>query len=266
MTAEHEKWEELAVGHVLSALEPEDDERFARHLRGCAACERTIAEMTAVASHLAYAAEPADPPAGLKDSILDAVAKSDRPSTPAQRAPMRALPDLPGLAQIRAESRVPAWTRLVSAAAGIVLVAGLAVWNVNLRGNVELSQRTVARMERVQDLAADPATVRVPMSSGSGAKGTALVRGTDVVLLVDGLPRNERSSIYVVWYQDTTGGFHAVDTFDVREDDHVNVVESELDRPIERIAAIAISREPGRVAPTTPSVPLVQGATKTTTA
>ncbi len=264
MTAEHEKWEELAVGHVLSALEPEDEERFARHLRGCAACERTIAEMTAVASHLAYAAEPADPPAGLKDSILDAVARSDRPAIPA--TPLRSLPDLPRLAQIRAESRVPAWTRLVSVAAGVALVVGLAVWNVNLRGNAELSQRTVARMERVQDLAADPATVRVPMSSGSGAKGTALVRGTDVVLLVDGLPRNEQSSIYVIWYQDTTGGFHAVDTFDVREDDHVNVVESRLDRPIDRIAAIAISREPGRVAPTTPSIPLVQGATKTTTA
>lgn len=266
MTAEHEKWEELAVGHVLSALEPEDDERFTRHLRGCAACERTITEMTSVASHLAYAAEPADPPAGLKDSILAAVAMSERPPAPGQRGAVRALPDLPRLAQIRAERHVPAWTRLLSAAAGVVLVAGLAIWNVNLRSNVELSQRTVARMERVQDLAADPTTVRVPMNSGSGAGGTALVRGTDVVLLVDGLPRNEPSSIYVIWYQDTTGGFHAVDTFDVREDDHVNVVESELDRTIDRIAAIAISREPGRVAPTTPSAPLIQGATKTTRA
>ena len=39
----HERFEELAVGHALAALEPEDEQTFLLHLRGCAACERAVA-------------------------------------------------------------------------------------------------------------------------------------------------------------------------------------------------------------------------------
>lgn len=260
MTSEHEKWDELAVGHVLSALEPEDEEIFARHLRGCSLCLRTITEMTAVASHLAYAAPPSEPPAELKDSIFDAVRRTGRPpALPNQR------PGLESISAGSASSRVfrepSRWVRALSMAAGVIVIVGLGLWNVNLRATAELSQQAVARLERVERLTADPSTLRVAMTSGSGAKGTALVRGSEVVTLVNGLPKNDPNSIYVVWYQDETGGFHAMDTFDVREADHVNVVESTLDRPVSGIVALAISKEPGRKAPLVPSYAVVQGKT-----
>ena len=35
---EHEEWDALAVGWVLSALDPDDEARFADHLPGCDRC------------------------------------------------------------------------------------------------------------------------------------------------------------------------------------------------------------------------------------
>ena len=34
----HQDWEEIAAGHALGALEPDDEQRFEAHLRTCAEC------------------------------------------------------------------------------------------------------------------------------------------------------------------------------------------------------------------------------------
>jgi len=269
MTGEHTQWEELAVGHAFSALEPEDEQLFLAHLRGCGLCERTLSESHEVASHLSYAAEPAEPPAALRDAILDAVRRSGRPAVfPVQVTPLRAAvrPPSPTVPVMRSRfSSYRFGTALVGIAAGLVAVIGLGVWNTNLRANIEVQNAAIARMERAGELEADPSTVRViltsgALASGADAHGTALLRGSQAYVLVRGLPANTADSIYVLWYRDSQGGFHAVNTFDIRESDHVNVVEATLDRPIDRIAGIAVSREPGRTAPTTPSSALVQGS------
>lgn len=264
MTGGHAHWEELAVGHAFAALEPEDEEVFLAHRRGCDVCARTLDETTAVAAHLAYAAEPAAPPAALHDAIVDAVRRSGRPV--AFPEPVSARPQPPGsrLAET-APARSPRRSGLGSAGlavglvAGLVSVIGLGVWNTNLRANVAVKDAAIARLEGVGELAGDPATVRVAMTSGTGISGTALVRGAQAYVLLHGLPVNPAGTTYVLWYRDDQRGYHAIDTFDVREADHVNVVEAALDRPIELIAAIAVSREPGRSAPPTPSSTLLQG-------
>ncbi len=262
---EHIRWEELAVGHAFSALEPEDEQLFLSHLRGCGLCERTLTETIAVASHLAYAAEPADPPAALREAIVDAVRRSGRPvAFPQQITPLSvssaaAAPPRSLSSRTARSSYRPAFA-LVGMAAGLVAVVGLGVWNTNLRANIEVKNAAIARMERVGQITADPATVRVAMTSGAGVRGTALIRGSQAYVLVEGLPVNALDSTYVLWYRDKQGGFHAIETFDVRETDHVNVVEATLDRPIDRIASLAVSREPGRTSPPTPSFALVQGS------
>ncbi|HVE62677.1 MAG TPA: anti-sigma factor [Mycobacteriales bacterium] len=258
---EHIQWEELAVGHAFSALEPEDEQAFLTHLRGCGLCERTLAETDAVASHLAYAAEPADPPAALREAILDAVRESGRPVRfPAKVTPLRSStrPHLAAARTVRSPYRSA--LALAGVAAGLVAIVSVGVWNTNLRANIEVKNAAIARMEQVSEIAADPTTVRVPLTSGDVAGGTAFVRGSTAVVLVRGLPANAPNSTYVLWYRDKQGGFHAVNTFDVRETDHVNIVDSALDRPIDQIASIAVSREPGRTAPATPSFALVQGS------
>lgn len=267
MTRDHDRWAELAAGHAVGALEPEDEELFVTHLRSCAECVRTLAEMTSVAAQLAHAAEPAEPPASLKAGIMDEVRRSERArtSTPVPAAPAQArrrmLTVLTGSrpTDTRAPKR-PSLAPLAMAAA-LVAVIGLGAWNANLRGNVTVKDRAIARLEMIEDLAADPATVRVPMTSGIGAHGTALIRGSRGVVLLEGLPANPQDSIYVLWYQDQGGSFYAVDAFDVVDEDRVNVVTAVFGRPASDITRVAISRERGRVAPAAPSVPLVHGPT-----
>jgi hypothetical protein len=69
----HRAFEELAVGHALSALEPEEQERFQAHLVGCARCERDVAEHQAVLGQLAHAAPSVEPPPSLLEGIRAAV-------------------------------------------------------------------------------------------------------------------------------------------------------------------------------------------------
>lgn len=65
----HESYEELVVGYALSALEPEQEQEFLRHLAGCARCEQSLARHRQTLAHLAYAVEPATPPPALLESI-----------------------------------------------------------------------------------------------------------------------------------------------------------------------------------------------------
>lgn len=81
----HEPFEELVVGFALSALEPEDEQEFLRHLAGCARCERALAQHADTLAHLAYAVEPATPPPSLLEGIRRGMAEPPRVAGPAPR-------------------------------------------------------------------------------------------------------------------------------------------------------------------------------------
>ena len=73
---DHTDFDELAAGHVLHALEYEDEQRFLRHAGQCSRCQQTVAEFRAVAATLAQTAPPAEPSARLGERIM-AVARAD---------------------------------------------------------------------------------------------------------------------------------------------------------------------------------------------
>ena len=75
---EHGEWDALAVGWALSALDPEDEERFAEHLPGCARCTATVRESLYTVADLAYALPDEAPPASLKSRLMAAVAAEPR--------------------------------------------------------------------------------------------------------------------------------------------------------------------------------------------
>jgi hypothetical protein len=70
----HGDWDALAVGWALSALDPEDEERFADHLPGCARCTATVRESLYTVADLAYALPDEAPPPALKSRLMAAVA------------------------------------------------------------------------------------------------------------------------------------------------------------------------------------------------
>ena len=91
---EHGEWDALAVGWALSALDPEDEERFAEHLPGCARCTATVRESLYTVADLAYALPDEAPPPSLKSRLMAAVAAEPRTpgAAPEPEAPVEPEP------------------------------------------------------------------------------------------------------------------------------------------------------------------------------
>ena len=74
MTGDHDRFDELAVGWALHALEPDDEAEFGRHLPGCARCAETVAETTEVMAAMATDLPVAEPSAELRARLRTVVA------------------------------------------------------------------------------------------------------------------------------------------------------------------------------------------------
>ena len=187
----HSEFEELAAGYVLGALEPDDEHDFRRHLDGCAICEANVRELEAVVGELAYAAPPVDPPdtlwAGIRREIEpEAARRGATPGAAPRRRASRRL--LPGLA----------------AAAAILVVVALSVWNLSLRDENAAIRDRVAALERATQLANDPSAKLVTMDEVPGPEGAqatviASSRQDRGVLLVQSLPPLARDRVYELW-------------------------------------------------------------------
>jgi anti-sigma-K factor RskA len=200
----HGELEELAAGYVLGALEPDDEHAFQRHLEGCPTCQATVGELEAVVGELAYSAPPADPPdtvwAGIRRQIKPEARRGavpgpaptplgDRGTAPQTAPAGRGLRLLPGLA----------------AAAAILLVVVLSLWNLNLRDENAVYRDRLAAVERATQLANDPTANLVALNGGAdappGAQATVIAstREDRGVLLVENLPPLARGRVYELW-------------------------------------------------------------------
>ncbi len=252
-SADHERWEELAVGHTLHALEPADDEAFAGHLASCADCRQLVADMQDVAADLAYAAEPTDPSPQTWSAIAAAVASSDRPPLPPATevdptqlpprlpreadtdsqgpAPRRRAGDVPGMEHRSPEPAVPeprspgsgrsrSW-RLRSTALGLVaaLIGIVGLGGVVLLGRFLQIRSDKAAAERqlsaVLDCAgrSDCSVVPLKAQPGSPASAIALVQAGTVHLVVNKLAPTDRNSTYVLWAGQPGGAMTGVGKF-----------------------------------------------------
>jgi len=90
---EHAEWDALAVGWALSALDPEDEERFAEHLPGCDRCTATVRESLYTVADLAYALPDEAPPPSLRSRLMAAVATEPRTPGQAPEADLSAEPE-----------------------------------------------------------------------------------------------------------------------------------------------------------------------------
>ncbi|HEY7100063.1 MAG TPA: hypothetical protein VH573_00290, partial [Mycobacteriales bacterium] len=96
---EHGEWDALAIAWALSALDPEDEERFAEHLPVCTRCTATVRESLYTVADLAYALPDEAPPPSLKARLMGAVAAEPRapgaapePEVPAEPEPEEEWP------------------------------------------------------------------------------------------------------------------------------------------------------------------------------
>jgi anti-sigma-K factor RskA len=198
----HSEYEELAAGYVLGALEPDDEHIFQRHLDGCTSCGANVRELEAVVGELAYAVPPVDPPdtlwAGIRHEIgPEAAGRPSAPAAPPERAAA------PGRAP-RAGGRRLRLLPGLAAAAAILLVVVLSLWNLNLRDENAVYRDRLAALERATQLANDPDASLVAMddvAAPAGARATVIAstREDRGVLLVENLPPLQRNRVYELW-------------------------------------------------------------------
>jgi anti-sigma factor RsiW len=261
----HERYAELAAGHALAALEPDDEQVFRAHLAGCDDCQRALAEHHETLAHLAYAAEPVDLPDGPLEGIRRGMQDSGRlkPEPTAQAGPADlAQPVDVAAARERRRSGASgprAWMGIAAAAA---LVFGLGVWNIGLRHDRSMTEQRAQRVAAAVQSLGTAGAHAVPLRDDKGRQvAIAVVRDGSVSLVVDGLaPNDEAASTYVLWQKGQYGVVSAVGTFDVRGNG-VDVVRDMKMTPVAGgMAGLAVTREPGRRAPALPgSVPVADG-------
>lgn len=246
----HALYDQLAVGHALSALEPEDEQAFLAHLPGCATCQRSLAEHTETLAHLAYDVVSDAPPPSVLEGIRAGVAASGRAGAFPAPASLEA-------ARSRRRDRTVRWsTAVVGAAASVVMLAALLFVNQSLQSQEHHAVADAARLQTTVASLVGPGARKVDLT-GSGGSGVVIVDKGKVSLVMSGLPVNDSHSVYVLWQKGRFGDVRAVGTFDVRSKD-LAVVDGGL-----HLAADAhpvrfmITREKGRTAPALSTQPAV---------
>ena len=157
--------------HLLGTLASEDDAAVRRHLRGCAACRRELAQLGEGLSTFARAAHQAEPPADLKDRVLQAVAEERAAS--GQRAGDAVRP-----VATRGPRRMRARMLAVAAAVAIAATSGWAVAQSIRASN--LSERAHAYQKFLDALGGRDVRVAELQAAGTRpVEGTAVLYDSD---------------------------------------------------------------------------------------
>jgi anti-sigma factor ChrR (cupin superfamily) len=262
-----------AVAWALQALEPDEEQAMRTHLPGCRSCRDMVRETERVMGELGASVEPADPPARLRENILAAAAETPQ-ARPAETS-VAEEPDSGGAATggavVRPASRegTRRWTgsrrRLVVAAVAVVAVLGAAGGLVvhNMQGQQETQIAQPQTLDGLVGRLQGPGTSRATLSTTAGeAVAAVLVSPSKRTVVTAGLPPNDRAdTTYVVWGLGS-GDPRPLGAFDVlAPGPSVHEVGAVAGGPA--FSSYAISLEPGRSLPATPTTVVASGAVQT---
>ena len=243
-TPEHDpRWAELAAGHALHALEPEDEQEFTAHLATCATCQAELDEHSLVAAQLASlatdeAATAAPPWSRIRAALTDpAVATGPTPASEAtgDDAVVHRLPHR--------------HARLLAAAAAVVglMAVGVAGWQIADRSSGGSSvPAAIAGCHT-----ADGCRV-VTLLAGKAEAGDVLVRNGQARVVPTAMPALDPSHVYVLWQLPRDGAPTPVSVIGDVRTAHATAPTS-LAIPYDDTAAFAMSVEPANRVPTKPT-------------
>ncbi|MBY5163974.1 anti-sigma factor [Salsipaludibacter albus] len=203
---EHDRWESLAVDHVLGGLDQASASAFRRHLVGCPQCKAQVAELRDLAGSLEDAARDERAVLALRTRARREVDEDDEGPEPPPRSTPR---------------------RIVIALLVIgVAVLGLAAHNVHLR----------VQQTSLEDVADRQQAVLQGLGSGlvmdtvfpEGASGVVVADGDRVAWSITDLPVPATDQRVVVWLAEPeTTRRVAVHTAGSMPDGAINGVETE---------------------------------------
>ena len=257
---DHTRWDELAAGYALDALEPDEELEFTTHLAGCARCVAVLDQHEFVAAQLGALA--ADDRAGAPEwSAIRGGVVGDQPLPSSVTKVVISAPekttsvalDEGGEARTdelarRRRSRRPA---LLSAAAGVVLlaVAGVVGWQVSS------STPTPASVAACRH---DTGCSVVALRAGSREAAAVLVSSGQVRVQPVHMPVVSPGHVYVLWQLPKSGSPQPIGEF---RDASGETTALPLVASYDATAAFAISIESDTKAPTSPTQVMALGQT-----
>lgn len=181
---DHDRFDGLAVGHVLGGLSTPEAAEFRSHLLSCRDCRMRVAELRDMAATMAAAEREERAQLRIKTETEQ---RRDEPEEP-----------------------TPAWWRRPGAltagiASAVLVVLGLMFWNLHLRTVNVTARAAVEFDERVLAGLAEGDLVEVETSPGV----TGLVARTDdgVSFTLAGLPEVDDERWQVVWLRTRSEGW-----------------------------------------------------------
>ncbi len=239
---EHDRFDELAAGYALDALDPPDEQEFARHLEGCARCQDALADYLEVTAALADSA----PEAG-----------ADQPSPQLRDRIIAAASGSPRVADLAAHRRRRRRRAVIAAAAAAAVLAGGVI------SGTELSSGPGTGPAGPSAGCVHAGSCREVVLTAAGSSAPAarvIVMDGTAWLVPSGLPAdNTARQVYVLWQ--ITGGHVplAVGSFDVTRHGDRPIRIGSLAVALHGTWAFAVSLERGRTIPATPSHPVALG-------
>lgn len=246
---------EQAVGWALHALEPGEEMDVLLHIPQCETCQAAVRAAEETGARLGAAVEQVEPPPALRAAIMSAAAATPqvRRSAPPQSAEPAAEPAT--VRPLRRADRLErGWSWPRRAAVSVLAVAAVVAIGV-------LGARTVVLQQQVDATTQQAAGAKLAILAKAGsAQPVAAVFVADGHnhVLAMGLPANPTDHTYVLWGVRSGAAPQPLGAFDVAgSGDGLRAVGS--DAGAAGFSAFAISLEPGRVAPASPTDVVAQG-------
>jgi anti-sigma-K factor RskA len=231
----HDDYKALLVSYALDTLEPGELRSVEEHLAECAECREELDELRGMFSSLALSVEPVEPPAELRDRILEVAKTSpqDLASRPGKEAKPQLAPEPTPAERVEDRSNEPlarvvpfvvkkdrssSGIKFLAIAASVGFVAALAglyvVWNQARQNETQLAavntrlqetERQLAKEHEISVAFAAP-NARVAQLDGTEAapKATAkfAVNRNDgkAMLVAYNLPVSPPDKEYQLWY------------------------------------------------------------------
>jgi len=204
MIRHHPEPHTLVGAYVLDAVSDSDRALFERHLAGCPACAREVAELREAATGLARAAS-AEPPPALIQRVLESVGHV-RQLPPATGGPSIDRIGRPAGARTlrRLAPQVPA--RLAGALA-VVLLAAVAVLGTLAQHADDEVRAAQQRAHQIAQVLNAPDAVMHTDRIKTGGTATIVMSGRDraLVFTTAGLPRLPARRCYQLWLMGPAG-------------------------------------------------------------
>ena len=256
----HGRFDELAAGYAVHALDPGDALLFAQHARDCARCQRSLADYAQVTASLAELAPDAQPSPQLAERIM-AAASGDAASGDQRVIGLSNAVLPPGRPQHQPSPRVvplrrrPRLVRVAAAAAAATVIIGGGIW-----GGLAATGGGSATVP-LADCVREHRCAEVVLTAAATHRTAAKVILRDGVVYMEpaAMAANPGDEIYVLWQLTGAHTPLAVGSFDIKPGAHGPVRIGALAAPYRDTWAFAVSLEQGRTIPPKPSRPIALG-------